>query len=113
MNEDIKFLVIIVSCSVVVSLSVMVYLHRGRKSGRVGPKLAAPLITLFYAAVPFIGIPIFLKKGSAFLYPQYVGIGILTCSLLWLAVYIGPFGVGWMDRWDDYVYPSRKKGGKV
>ncbi|MFC1989288.1 hypothetical protein ACFLVW_01795 [Chloroflexota bacterium] len=111
MNEGIKFLVAFGIYTVFVIIPFMVYLNRGRKSGKVGPKLAATLLALIYVAVPLIGIGIdlFLRKILDSGYLQYCGLIILIFWFVWLAAYAGPFGIGWTGKWDDYVYPTRKK----
>ncbi|MBI2831941.1 MAG: hypothetical protein HYX79_06770 [Chloroflexi bacterium] len=110
MSEDITIAIIALSYTLIGGIPFWVYLNRGRKSGKISPKLAATLIALFYTAIPLAVIAIFLRESLSSWYLQYWGIVMAIFLLTWLAVYVGPFGIGLTGRWDNYVYPERKKG---
>lgn len=87
-----------------------IIVNRGRQTGRVGPKLSATLIALTSIGIPATGGWIFfgIKKGVWLILPFW-GVIMLMFSVMWLAAYAGPLGIGWIGKWDHYIYPQKKK----
>jgi len=84
----------------------MVLVHRGRKSGKVSPKLAATLIACSVGIpVTAIGVVSGIYTSPSFL--QFIVADILIFIFMWLAVYSSPFGIGLWVKWDEYVYPKK------
>ncbi len=103
-----EFLIAFVGPLLLGFIPLMVYVHKGRKSGKVSPKLAATLIALGCIAIPYVCMGILLRISSL----QYWGVGMFAFLLVWLSIYIGPMGAGLTGKWDNYVYPQRKKENK-
>lgn len=102
--------------ALIVFLPVFLYAQRGRRTGKMSPKMAATLVAL---AVAFISPYTFLIDVIFFNGPTqqipwdliWLAAGLFV--LIWLAAYAGPLGMGlgWAGRWNGYVYPERKKKG--